>query len=81
MVRCKLRCNSVTDNGHGQRDVVLNPVYDSNRESPNFRWSQATPSGEIKLTITNPGAFDQFVEGQHYFADFEPCAAEAIDKA
>jgi hypothetical protein len=79
MVRCKLRCNSVVAES-GIRKVTLNPVYDSNPASPNFRWSDATPSGEITLTITNPSAFNQFTEGQHYFADFEQCAAEAVDK-
>jgi hypothetical protein len=79
MVRCKLRCNSVVTQ-HGTCNVVLNPIWDPDPKSPNFRWSTATPSGEVKLTITNPGAFEQFREGQFYFADFEPCSPDAVDK-
>lgn len=79
MVRCKLRCNSVRTE-HGYCNVVLNPIWDANPQSPNFRWSNATPSGEVKLTITNPGAFNQFREGATYFADFEECAPDAVDK-
>jgi O-acetylhomoserine/O-acetylserine sulfhydrylase-like pyridoxal-dependent enzyme len=34
--------------------VLLQPVYSDKKDSPNYSWSQATPSGELKMTITNP---------------------------
>ena len=38
----------------------------------NETWSKATPQGEIKMMITNPGAIDQFDLGKDYFIDFTP---------
>jgi hypothetical protein len=62
-IQARLECNSVTDFGN-YRIVVLNPVYSSDPESPNYSYSKATPSGELKLTITNPKAFSQIVSGR-----------------
>ena len=40
--------------------------------SPNFTFSQASPSGELKILITNPAAFEQFAVGQTFDIDFTP---------
>lgn len=48
--------------------VKLAPVYgDANKE-----WSQATPQGEIVMSITNPGAIEQFELGRAYMVEFTP---------
>jgi hypothetical protein len=70
MVQAKCKCISVTDYG-AERDVTLRPVYDSNPGSPNYQWSKYTPDGEIRLKITNPGAFEQFVPGGTYLVSFQ----------
>lgn len=38
----------------------------------NESWNQATPSGMVKMTITNPEAYKQFEPGKEYFIDFTP---------
>jgi hypothetical protein len=37
----------------------------------NKSFSKYTPSGEIKLCVTNPAISDSFEPGQEYFIDFE----------
>lgn len=52
----------------GQKKVNLLPVYGNNAE--NKEWSTYTPSGQIWMVITNPGAYDQFVIGKDYLVTF-----------
>lgn len=52
--------------------VTLQPVYGGKEDGKNAEWSKWTPSGEVKLTITNPLAFEQFKIGRAYFVDFTP---------
>lgn len=55
--------------------IVLKPAY---RGDENKAWSQATPSGEIKLHVSNPAAVEQFDEwmrtGQDVHLTFTPVA-------
>jgi hypothetical protein len=49
-------------------EVKLAPVYgDANKP-----WSEATPCGQIAMTITNAAAIDAFALGKSYFCDFTP---------
>lgn len=43
-------------------------AFDPGNENKSF-W-EATPSGEITLTITNPEAAFKFVPGTAYYVDF-----------
>ncbi len=45
--------------GQRQGSVAMNAVC---RGPENRSWSSATPSGEFKVTITNPSAFEWFLE-------------------
>lgn len=74
MVTAKFKVQNVNCY-EGYRQVTLAPVYSSDKTSPNYSWSQATPSGELKMTITNPGAYEQFAVGKTYFMTFEEVAA------
>jgi hypothetical protein len=54
--------------GYVCAEIKLAPVYgDENKP-----WSQATPQGQIAMTITNPDAIDAFELGKFYFVDFTP---------
>jgi hypothetical protein len=64
-VRAKFKCHS---NANGI--VSLWPVMDGSEENKAF-WD-ATPGGQITLTITNPAAKEQFEVGQEYYVDFTP---------
>ena len=75
-VRCKMRVMSKQDfasydpksPGKSSTVVKLSPVHGPENKS----WSQATPSGEISLSITNQDAIDAFKLGDHYYVDFTP---------
>lgn len=74
-VRAKFQCLSITNFHHHQTDAVqaevrLGAVYGTGKE--NADWSKWTPSGEIKMMITNPAAIEQFELGKEYFVDFTP---------
>lgn len=70
MVTAKFKVHQVNDYG-AYRQVHLSPVYSSDKNSPNYSWSQATPSGKLEMTISNPGAFEQFAVGKTYLMTFE----------
>lgn len=53
-------------------EVKLQCVYSSDPASPNHTFSQASPSGELTIMITNPTAFQQFAIGQTFDIDFTP---------
>jgi hypothetical protein len=50
--------------------VSFMAVYSPDPTSENYAWSQATPSGSLSMTITNPGAFGHFKQGAEYYLDF-----------
>lgn len=54
----------------GQETVVLHPVY--SEDGVNKQWSQWTPSGELRLTISNPAAQGRLREGEFFFVDLIP---------
>lgn len=56
------------------RQVKLRAVYSSDKSSPNYSWSQATPCGEISLTITNPAAYEQFAPRKQFYLTFDEVA-------
>lgn len=63
--------NSITETVSG-REVKLSAVYSSDPNSPNYSYSQATPSADLRLFVTNPAAYEQFKVGQHYDLIFTP---------
>lgn len=69
-VTAKFSVTHVSDYGT-YRQVFLNPVYSSDKSSPNYSWSQYTPSGKLEMTITNPTAYEQFVPGKVFLMTFE----------
>lgn len=52
------------------RTVTLQPVYGGDNDEANKQWSKWTPSGEIKLTITNQLIFPELEVGRAFFVDF-----------
>jgi hypothetical protein len=75
-VRAKMKCFHVDHLKSGNPDDVaadirMVPVYDDGNPE-NKSWSKWTPSGEIRLFVTNPEAIKQFEPGKSYFVDFTP---------
>lgn len=74
-VRCTGRHESLSVHSSGMAEAVtvtLQPVFGGDDDEANREWSKWTPSGEIRLTITNPEAHKQFLLGKTYFVDFTP---------
>jgi hypothetical protein len=67
-VRAKFFVQEVGKTTYGGK-VVLNVV---SRGEDNKKWSAATPSGQITMTIRNELAMDFFDVGQEYFVTFDP---------
>jgi hypothetical protein len=50
--------------------VRMNPSYESNPDSPNHAFWQATPTGSLEMQINNEQVFDFFRPGKSYWLDF-----------
>jgi hypothetical protein len=50
--------------------LVLHPVYSPDPTTENYAFWNATPGGQLQMTITNPSAFDFFQEGAEVYLDF-----------
>lgn len=73
MVTAKFKVSDIKKFGEGEssyQQVILYPVYSSDKDSPNYSWSKWTPSGELKMTITNPNAYEQFAVGKVFLMTF-----------
>lgn len=68
MLRAKMRCDSIEPGEY----VRLSAVYSSDPDSENYSWSQATPSGQLNMYITNPEAQGKFEVGKEYYIDISP---------
>lgn len=79
-VRAKFYCTSITKSAWSpnkpatQVAVTFAPVpFDhANPNSENSRFWKASPSGELRLSIDNPAAVEQFEVGKEYILDFTP---------
>lgn len=67
-----MECHEVAQHGNsyggGQyaENIKLRCVYTEDREHPNFKWSEATPSGDLELYISNKDAFGKIQPGVLY---------------
>lgn len=72
-IRAKFLCNNVDTQPWGE-NVELSAVTADTPE--NKEWSEATPSGNLTMNISNPGAQGQFQRGEVYFIDITPAKDE-----
>ena len=70
-VRAKFQLNSITNYAYGGKQLKFAVVYDTSTEE-NRRFTKATPSGQMEMTIDNPEAVAQFELGKFYYADCSP---------
>lgn len=72
-VRAKFVCEGKTEygeNGASGAAISLRAVYSNSEENKKF--FNATPCGEITLSVVNPEAAKQFEQGKEYYVDFTP---------
>ncbi len=77
MMRAKVTVQAINQPYKGAEEVVMRPVcattqYGPNGENEDNTYSRYTPSGEIKLTITNPDLKGKFDFGDTFYVDFTP---------
>lgn len=70
-LRAKFTAQSVTDFGYGSKEVKMNAVYSSTRGTEDNQFSEATPSGELRMMISAKGAQDFLKAGKKYILTFE----------
>lgn len=69
-VNAKFKVQRVTpQTGFEITEVELVPDYAQGR---NADWSKYTPSGVMRLNITNPAALEQFQQGRAFTVTFDP---------
>lgn len=51
--------------------VTLQPVFGGDEDEANREWSKWTPSGELRLTITNEKIFPMLVNGRTFMVRFD----------
>lgn len=69
-VRAKFRVSSVED--YGQSKTVKLFAVGADDIPENVRYHQASPFGELKITIDNMAAAAHFEEGKTFYLDFIP---------
>lgn len=68
MVRAKFRRNVIEARaGMSGKSITFAPMYDTSIPE-DLRYSQATPSGELKMYVDNPAV--EFKLGAQYYLDF-----------
>ena len=72
-MRAKFYCDSVEDDDYGQ-NVKLSAVYSGTPEDNQF--SEATPAGELTMTISNENAKGFLKVGKKYYLDFSEAPDE-----
>ena len=68
-VRAKFKCVSRTEYEGGNVEFVFAAVYSNDPNHENKRFWDATPNGELKMTVANRAA-QIFKVGQEYYLDF-----------
>lgn len=69
-LRAKFIVSHSTDYG-GYDQVVMNSVYSQNRATEDNQFSEATPSGELKMMISSKGGRKFLKPGVKYILTFE----------
>lgn len=71
-IRAKFSCWEVTTDEWDSEYITLSAVYgtDEKDNEENNQFSEATPSGNLTMQISNPSAKGFFIEGKDYYLDF-----------
>lgn len=68
-VKAKFRCHFIQKAEDDSYRVIHLSAVTADKAG-NEDWSKYTPSGDIRMYITNPPAFEQFKQGGEYFVEF-----------
>lgn len=78
MVRGKFRLHSITENASDSgKSLTFLAVCPADGEiEENAKYHKYTPCGELKMTVNNPSALEQFKLGEYYYLDFTPAVTK-----
>ena len=68
-MRAKFSVSKVTDQPWGE-EVLLHAVYSNTNNEEDNQFSEATPAGQLQMTVSNPAAKGFLQEGKSYYLDF-----------
>lgn len=73
-IQARFFVRSATQHSHNPdaREIVMGACT---RGEEAKEWSKWTPSGELKMFVTNPAAIEKFTVGKEYLSTFEPVEA------
>jgi hypothetical protein len=75
--RAKFYVEQVTEySSFKGKEIKMRPVYSQDPESENKKFWDATPNGNIVLSIANPEGAAIFMLGREYYVDFTPADSE-----
>lgn len=82
-LRLKMMVNrlvTVHDNegAPSQQELELSAAYSNKEGSANSQWSKWTPFASLKMTVSNPAAFNRVLPGQFVYVDLTPCDKDSI---
>lgn len=84
MVRGKFQVTKVASMNWSPtaKEITFQAIYDTTTEE-NKRFSKATPSGSITMTVDNPSASNELALGSTFYVDFSavPCKTEGCEFA
>lgn len=72
-MRAKMVLNRV-DRGQGVDQLTFSAVYGGENNKEDNSFSEATPSAELKMSVTNKSLLGQFEPGKKYYVDFTEAA-------
>jgi hypothetical protein len=73
-ILAKFKVGSTTDFGNDNLEVKMTPVTSGSDENKSF--SKYTPTGDIRMHITNPDVLGFFEAGQEYYVEFSKAKPE-----
>lgn len=74
-MRAKFLCDDVsTYKGTDNEIVKLSAVHGGDKNEEDNQFSEATPSGQLQMTISNPAAKGFFETGKKYYLDISEAA-------
>ena len=71
-LKAKFHCNKVIVDSYGEEPKLTAQYANEHNEEDN-QFSEATPSGNIDMIVSNPSAKGFFKPGIEYYVYFEPC--------
>ncbi len=73
VMRGKFRLDKIIKTDYAE-EFEFNAVYGGTSNKEDNTYSEATPCGSIKMTVTNKALHGQFKPGQKFYLDFKIAA-------